>query len=146
LIRIVKNCGLVFLGGLLYHAALAQEKNSASVWDGIYTNAQAARGEQAYRKTCASCHGENLDGVGQAPALSGSEFMTNWNGKTVADLFEQIRTTMPADDPAQLGPAEKANIVAYLLQVNKFPSGSAELPPDAEPLERVRIEAQKPKK
>jgi S-disulfanyl-L-cysteine oxidoreductase SoxD len=72
--------------------------------------------------------------------------MTNWKGMTVADLFEQIRTTMPAGDPSQLSPAEKANIVAYLLQVNKFPSGSAELPPDAEPLERIQIEAEKPKK
>jgi len=108
-----------------------------------YTADQAKRGADAYANSCASCHGDNLEGEGQAPALSGSEFMGNWNKQLVDDLFEIVKSTMPADKPGTLSRARNADIMAYIFQVNGFPAGSAELPSDADSLKRIRIEDKK---
>ena len=70
----------------------------------------AARGEAAYRETCASCHGEKLQGTGQSPPLTGKDFISNWNGMTVGDLFEKMQDSMPADRPGQLSGTENAGI------------------------------------
>jgi S-disulfanyl-L-cysteine oxidoreductase SoxD len=121
----------------------AQDKAPQSVWDGIYTDAQAARGETGYREACASCHGEKLDGRGQIPPLAGSDFTSNWNGMTVGDLFEKIQTSMPADRPGQLSKEQNAGILAYIFKLNKFPSGKKELPGDADALRSIRFEAKK---
>ena len=61
-------------------------EESKSVWDGVYTEEQAKRGEPIYRKECASCHGEMLTGGESAPPLTGGAFLANWNGLTVGDL------------------------------------------------------------
>jgi mono/diheme cytochrome c family protein len=118
-----------------------QEQTPQSVWDGIYTDAQAARGGTDYRQACASCHGEKLDGRGQIPPLAGSDFTSNWNGMTVGDLFEKIQTSMPADRPGQLGKEQNAAILAYILKFNRFPTGSKELPGDTDALKSIRFEA-----
>jgi mono/diheme cytochrome c family protein len=98
-----------------------------SVWDGIYTKEQAARGQTVYREECAGCHAQNLGGGESAPALAGSEFLTNWDGKTVGDMLERIINTMPADDPGSLARRQYADITAYLLSENAFPAGSKDL-------------------
>jgi quinoprotein glucose dehydrogenase len=118
----------------------AQDKTPQSVWDGIYTDQQAGRGEAAYRAACASCHGQKLEGSGQMPPLVGSDFTSNWNGMTVGDLLDKIQTSMPADRPGQLSKDQNAAILAYILKLNKFPAGSKELPPDADALRGVRFE------
>ena len=74
----------------------AQEQ---SVNAGVYTDAQATRGADTYNKECASCHGAGLEGDGFAPALSGTEFLSNWNGTTLGDLFDRIRISMPPGQP-----------------------------------------------
>lgn len=89
---------------------VGQDKPSASVWDGVYTGQQAARGEAAYREACMSCHGEKLEGRGQTPPLVGSDFTSNWNGMSVGDLFEKIQVSMPADRPGQLTKDQNAGI------------------------------------
>ena len=114
--------------------AAAQER---TVWDGVYTTAQSDRGRAAYRMSCASCHGESLQGD-LAPALSGP-FWSIWEGRPVGELMKMIRTTMPADGPESLKPEEYAAIVAYLFNVNKYPAGEAELPTDAAALEAIKI-------
>ena len=114
--------------------AAAQER---TVWDGVYTTAQSDRGRAAYRMSCASCHGESLQGD-LAPALSGP-FWSIWEGRPVGELMKMIRTTMPADGPESLKPEEYAAIVAYLFNVNKYPAGEAELPTDAATLEAIKI-------
>src|SRR5690348_1073979 len=70
-----------------------QASESQSVWDGVYTEEQARRGEDVYQKNCSTCHGDRLNGTGEAPALSGGRFLANWNGLTLGDLFERIRKT-----------------------------------------------------
>jgi mono/diheme cytochrome c family protein len=118
---------------------------AASVWDGAYTADQAKRGESVYGTECASCHGDALDGVGQAPALAGDDFKTNWNGQSVGDLFEKIRVTMPAGSPGKLKPEQNAAIVAFILKSNGFPAGPKELASDFDSLQKIKIEAAKHK-
>lgn len=128
--------------GILAFGAFAQ--SSRSVWDGVYTQEQAKRGEAAYAQECASCHGLTLNGGEMAPPLTGGEFMSNWNGLTAGDLFDRIRTTMPADAPGKLNREKTADILAQILSANQFPAGSTELPHQSEVLKEIRIEASKP--
>jgi cytochrome c len=122
----------------------AQEDNrSRSVWDGVYTNEQAKRGELLYHLKCASCHGDKLTGGESAPPLAGGQFLSNWNGLTLDVLFERIRVTMPADNPAGVSRPAKADILAYMLSVNRFPSGKAELQNKTELLKEIIIAVNK---
>jgi mono/diheme cytochrome c family protein len=114
-----------------------------SVWDGVYTLDQAKRGATAYGAACASCHGDELEGQGQAPALKGDDFTSTWNKQVVDDLFEIVKSTMPADKPGSLSRAQMADVMAYIFQANSFPPGKSELPNDAESLKKIRIEAKK---
>lgn len=116
-----------------------------SVWDGIYSSEQARRGEPLYHQECASCHGEKLEGRGQAPPLAGADFTMDWNGMTVGDLFEKMQTSMPADQPGHLSREQNAMLLAFILSANKFPYGAAELPSDGERLRQIRFEAAKGK-
>ncbi len=115
-----------------------------SVWDGVYTDEQAQRGEPLYREMCASCHGDTLKGSGETPALAGNTFLSDWNGLTLGDLFERIRRTMPQDKPGRVTRPQKSDILAYVLSVNKFPAGKTELPHQTEFLNEIRFEATKP--
>jgi len=113
------------------------------VWDGIYTEGQAARGESAYRQYCASCHGSKLDGGDEAPSLAGSDFLYDWDLMTVADIAEEMQFTMPPNRPLRLGEQTNALILAYILKVNKFPAGKQELPEDADPLRAIIFTARR---
>jgi len=117
----------------------------ASVWDGIYSAEQARKGEALYRQECASCHGEKLEGRGQAPPLTGADFIMDWNGMTVGDLFEKMQTSMPADQPGHLSREQNATLLAFILSANQFPAGAAELSTDGERLQQIRFEAAKTK-
>lgn len=112
-----------------------------SVWTGVYTADQAARGKVAYAENCASCHGEGLSGIDVAPALSGSGFLNNWNNTSAGDLFTRIKTTMPLNAPDSLGGKTVADVQAYLFQANGFPAGEVALPPSAPMLAGVKIAA-----
>jgi mono/diheme cytochrome c family protein len=120
---------------------LAQDK---SVWDGIFTDEQATRGKQLYSDACASCHGPELTGGEMAPPLVGGDFTADWNGLTVGDLFERMRISMPQNAPGSLTGAQNADILAFVLQVNKFPSGQTELAKDAMMLKGIKFETKKP--
>lgn len=127
-------------------AAVGQPAASKSVWDGAYTAAQSARGEEAYKADCASCHGEMLDGSGQAPPLSDREFKTNWNDAPLFDLFDRLHATMPADRPGQLSRERIGDIVAFLLKANGFPAGTQELPTGDDALKTIRFLSERPTK
>jgi mono/diheme cytochrome c family protein len=119
---------------------------TASVWDGVYTQAQAARGQALYVQSCAACHGDQLSGGEIAPALAGGEFMSNWNGQTVGQLFDRTRTSMPPAAPGKVARDAKVDIVAYILSFNKFPAGDKELPGQTATMSTIRIDSEKPKK
>jgi quinoprotein glucose dehydrogenase len=121
-----------------------QEGTPASVWDGVYTEDQARRGEAAYRRSCASCHGPELEGADMTPGLTGGVFTANWNDLTVGDLFERIRTTMPLDTPGSLSRQQNADVIAFMLKANMWPAGLTELARDPGALKQIRIQSSKP--
>jgi mono/diheme cytochrome c family protein len=113
--------------------------NSKTVWDGVYTSAQATRGEAAYQEQCSVCHGAGLRGTDEGPSLAGRDFEQHWFEDSVKNLFIKVRTTMPADAPGSLAEAMYLDIVAHVLRANGFPAGETELPLDVEALSRVQI-------
>ncbi|HLH43427.1 MAG TPA: cytochrome c [Bryobacteraceae bacterium] len=104
--------------------------------DGVYTGAQAARGRALYKDKCAACHGDELAGKA-APPLAGAAFLALWGAQPLSELAAKIRNTMPANGAGKLTPAETADLVAYILQTGKFPSGQAELASDETALKSI---------
>lgn len=123
--------------------AVPEAAQSKSVVDGVFTDEQAARGNASYTKDCSSCHGEGLGGDGFAPALAGAEFLSNWNGTTVGDLFDRIRISMPPSNPGSVSAQAKADIIAHVLKANKFPAGMTELASSADALKDIKMELPK---
>jgi mono/diheme cytochrome c family protein len=115
-----------------------------SVWDAVYTVEQAERGRQQYNLACAACHGEQMNGGEMAPPLAGGAFLSTWNGATLGDLFERIRTTMPQNAPGKLKREMYADILAYILRFNEFPAAGVELDRRSEVLKSIRIDATRP--
>jgi S-disulfanyl-L-cysteine oxidoreductase SoxD len=124
-------------------AQAAAAPGARTVWDGVYTEEQATRGIEVYKSACSECHGADMAGDGFAPALTGSEFAGNWNELSVGDLFERMRISMPPTGPATVTPAQKADIVAYVMKFNKYPAGKTELEPKTEALKLIKIEMKK---
>jgi S-disulfanyl-L-cysteine oxidoreductase SoxD len=118
--------------------ALCQDK-TRTVSDGVYTANQADHGQSLYQANCAPCHSDDLGGGEGAPPLTGPKFLSTWQGKNLGDLFDRIRTTMPADTPGSLSPDQNAEIVAFILKVNQFPAGSVALPHQSELLKEIRM-------
>ncbi len=122
---------LTLLFGLGY-TAVAQAAGARTVLDGVYTDAQAARGLAAFRANCMRCHADNLLGQGSAP-LTGTVFMERWREDGLDTLFDDMRTRMPNDDPGALPQNTYLDILTYILKVSAFPSGAAELTVEALP-------------
>jgi hypothetical protein len=118
----------------------AQQVRTAN--DRVYTEAQAARGGELYRGKCATCHGDALQGKA-APPLAGNAFLAVWGAQPLSELASKILNTMPAQDPGKLKPSEAADLVAYILQIGKLPSGQNELAAD-EGLKSIMLTAAKP--
>jgi cytochrome c5 len=106
-----------------------------TVWDGLYTNAEADNGWYAYDATCSRCHGEGLEG-GSAPALTGDHFLESWREDTLESLFGVIQN-MPPRGPS-LNERYALDVLGYILQVNRYPAGGYRLSSDT--LETVWIE------
>ena len=143
---LMKTALITLLGVAALGVFALRAQDQKSVWDGIYTDEQAKKGAAAYAEQCASCHGDQLTGGEMAPPLAGGEFLSNWNGLSVGDLFERIRAGMPPANPGKLSRDAKADVVAFMLAYNKFPSGSKAMPSSTEMLKQFRIDAQKPAK
>ena len=104
------------------------------------TDAQAARGRQAYAQACIDCHGPELnDGEFGGAPLVGSYFDENWGGLTVDALFGYLSSAMPPDRPGRLSPQTYADITAFILARNGVASGSQELPADLDALATMEI-------
>lgn len=127
--------------------APAQAPAARTVQDGVYSDAQAARGQALYAQRCAGCHGPALEGA-QAPALKGEGFTSKFRMEPLSALYIKIRYTMPplpspnappqppsAANPApapnaaaapRLTPQQGADLVAHVLKSNGFPAGNAD--------------------
>jgi quinoprotein glucose dehydrogenase len=129
---------------MLIVAAGSAQAQTASIWDGVYTEAQAERGSTGFDGHCANCHGANLGGTGEAPALVGPQFLSDFDGLSVGDLFDRIRTTMPQDNPGSLTRDQAADILAFLLKANSLPAGAKELDRRSEYLKAIGFSAANP--
>ena len=125
---------LLSLPLLLLAGACAPARPAAPVPEpdpGLYTEAQAARGKNEFAGTCAECH--------YASEFRGSKFQFTWGRRTVGDLYTDIVGNMPEDDPGSLSDQAYVDVVAYILQLNGFPAGSAELPADEDVMARYSM-------
>jgi mono/diheme cytochrome c family protein len=114
----------------------AAAQQPLTVNQGVYTDEQARRGQASYKAQCASCHGDTLEGRA-GPPLTGDDFMGAWNKEPLSELFSKIRNTMPQDAPGKLTPDQSADVLAYILQVSKFPSGRTALRTDEAALKQI---------
>ena len=115
------------------NAALTQETPPAdprTVWDGVYSEVQAERGQTLYAESCSGCHAPDLRGDSTSPSLVGMSFTFLWGGSTLGALFERIREQMPTDRPGSLPAKTYRDIVAFLLRSNGYPLGQQELESD----------------
>src|SRR5437763_14356935 len=121
-------------------AASLQPAGAPSVWDRVYTAAQAERGKTVYETRCGRCHGGDLRGVSGSP-LAGEGFLLHWEGRTVDRLFRKISDTMPPDAAGTLSGRDAIDTVAYVLQENAFPAGSTALVADPAALGVLEIKS-----
>lgn len=100
---------------------------------GVYTSTQAQRGEGVYKMSCQSCHAKT--------EYTGDTFKVAWVSKTVFDVFDQIRSQMPEDNPGSLERQQYIDVVAYIFSLNSYPTGANEMPGDDAGLKQIRIDS-----
>lgn len=128
----------------------AEPPAPVSIWDGVYTEAQAERGEAVYTGPCSRCHGYRLDGAPDdpdmlpSPPVAGAKFLRNWEGRSLAALFVYTRATMPENNPSYLSDDEYADVIAYMLAASGTPPGDEALGADLDRLATLLI-AREPK-
>ena len=132
-------CFALSVAGCLMVAA-AQTR---TVWDGVYTDAQAERGRESYQQSCVGCHRDDLRGDNTAPSLVGESFTFLWGDMEVGELSARIQKLMPPERPGSLPAQTYIDIVAFMLQKNAFPAGSVELSADPAAL-HILITASRP--
>jgi hypothetical protein len=115
-----------------------------TTWDSVFTDSQAMRGDTLYKATCMKCHGATLAGTDSAVSLAGNDFLVNWDGLTLDQLYDKMLTTMPSDNPKSLPSGTIIDILAFVLSKNSFPSGKAVLPDDVAVLKDIKFAKSKP--
>ncbi|TAK19035.1 MAG: c-type cytochrome [Acidobacteria bacterium] len=120
-----------FLMVMLVVVVAVKSQSPASVKDGVYTKAQAERGQKVFEQSCKACHALEPKGKvtsdAPGPDLAGDEFLTHMNGKPAWALAKVIKDTMPNDFSMEVTEPIALDLAAYILQANKFPEGAAEL-------------------
>src|SRR6478736_2312677 len=117
-----KSLAIALLTGALAFAA------GRTTLDGVYSQEQADRGQDAYNRNCAGCHQSDLNGTGGAPALRTSTFTENWREGYLSNLFHHIQTWMPPQNLKGTLPEPRyLDIMTYILSANDFPAGPKEL-------------------
>ena len=119
----------MFAGTVFVARVGAQSKTTLS---GIYTQAQADKGEELYYGVCVSCHPRGY--------YTGDSFKKNWGGRPLSDLYDWIKTKMPKNDPGTLTSNQSVQVMAYILQQNKMPVGTTALTTDRAALTGIRIQ------
>lgn len=113
-------------------APAADAAAPTSVRDGVYTEAQAARGREVFLASCLECH--------TTRDFRGETFFLSWAGTTVGRFVDSLIETMPEDNPGGLPVQDYLDVTAYVLELNGYPVGSGELEDRPERLAAIRIE------
>jgi S-disulfanyl-L-cysteine oxidoreductase SoxD len=120
-------------------AAVLTAQSERTMWSGVYTADQAARGKRGFVSSCGRCHNNELDGSANAPALRGPAFIAKNENESLGAIFMFVRDNMPPDASAPVDGATKLDILAYILQRNEIPTGTTELTLDIPALEGIRV-------
>ena len=112
---------------------------SKTIWDGVFTDQQAQRGQQVYQRACAACHLDSLQGDAVSPPLIGSGFLARFTGQSAHEMVQNLRASMPQNAPDSLGDRAYVDLAAYLLKANGSKTGSLELPLDDAELEKIAV-------
>ena len=146
-----KGLGQIILIGCALAAVVSPvgHGQSKTVWDGVYSQAQAKRGEGLYSQQCASCHGPDLKGKEDlkpdpAPSLTGADLGIDFNDLPLDALADRIRTTMPKGKGNTLSREQVADVVAFILSKNGMPAGKSDLPPTADAQKSIQYLTAKP--
>src|SRR5215475_7973923 len=119
-----KTLIVVFTTYVFSHNAMSatQQVPGKTVLEGAYTEEQAIRGQAAYTKGCASCHGEHMKGVAgtNAAVLIGDRFLDRWREDDLGELFRFLQISMPSRAASTMTDGAKLDVMAYLLQANTF--------------------------
>jgi cytochrome c len=119
---------------MLLAVVAVRAQSPTSVKDGVYTAAQADRGEKVFKETCAGCHALEPKGKvtsdSPGPDLAGDEFLLRESGRPAWVIARLIRDTMPNDASMEMTEPVALDLTAYILKVNKFPDGKSELTAD----------------
>jgi mono/diheme cytochrome c family protein len=117
---------------------LSQEP-TRTIWDRVFSDEQASRGQRGYAQACAACHADDLLGNGNAPPLVGEAFLGRFNRATADELVLTVRQTMPQEAPDSLGLDAYVDIVTYVFKANGSPAGTGDLPADRAMLKQVIV-------
>src|SRR5438046_1896832 len=140
--KMKNRTAVAFLTLLLGVCIAGAQPAPRSTSSGVFSAEQAKNGERVYQAQCATCHGADLHSTEpEAPDLTDGAFKFAWQGKTIADRFETIRSTMPLGQPRSLDDQTYLDIVTYILQFNGIPSANQKLAPDIRALEQIVIAA-----
>src|SRR5688500_18279554 len=128
--------GVIAAAVIMWLSVLTHAQGARTVRDGVYTDAQAVRGQAIYQKQCASCHGAKLEGL-QGPPLVADAFISHWHTQPLSDLAGKIRNTMPAGATGTLTPQQSVDLVAFILKSGGFPAGKTDLAADEGTLGKI---------
>jgi len=112
--------------------AQASANGGKSTQAGVYSAVQAAKGEETYFNVCVACHPPGT--------YKGGTFRSNWDGKLLSDLFDQVSEKMPKNEPGSLSLEQYAQLIAYILKVNDMPAGKTDMAADSALLKDIKIE------
>ena len=102
-----------------------------TVWNGVYTDAQAERARATFDSICTRCHTLEPGGSTRGGAVSGDKFWTAFTQKNVGDLLDYVSKNMPNGNGGSLPPSTYNDLVALILKANGFPAGTAEVTPES---------------
>jgi cytochrome c553 len=116
----------------MFSSVAAAQTASKTTKSGVYSREQASRGQNVFLATCKSCHTTEFHTT--------AAFTTKWNGKALSELLQYVRDQMPKNEPGSLAADEYADVLAYMLRLNRMPAGNADLPADATEVKSIRID------
>jgi mono/diheme cytochrome c family protein len=131
MIRVLLAASIVCAGAV---AAVAEQPPPPKVLttsSGVYTAAQAAKGEQVYMTFCVTCHPPGT--------YAADAFRDKWNGAPLSKLFDVVTETMPKSEPGSLDTEAYVHVISYILKINGAPPGKTPLPDDAAQLRKIRL-------
>jgi mono/diheme cytochrome c family protein len=139
--QVLRVVTLVSVSALMFGAVRAQQVVTRSVKDGVYTPVQAKQGKIVYEKHCLECHGSMASATpDMAPLLNDHMFQATWKERSLADLFDKVRNTMPPNKTGAISSQQLIDLIAYILSANALKAGDVPLTDDIETLREIRLD------